>query len=162
MRWFDGWLKINKKKSSTEMKMTRHDLINYLIDGLSFHSSMSTITSPSFYSIGWTSMLGERRDELNWKLRKRDEIVILIWKSKYMKYFSSIFRLFSFDRYDGDIYLTIILNGLVHTIMYTYYFVSMHTKVRKREMVNMRCFEMVDERWDRDKMFDDIFDEIKC
>lgn len=30
--------------------------------------------------------------------------------------------------YDGDIYLTIVLNGLIHTIMYTYYFVSMHTK----------------------------------
>ncbi len=25
-------------------------------------------------------------------------------------------------------YLTIVLNGLIHTIMYTYYFVSMHTK----------------------------------
>lgn len=31
-------------------------------------------------------------------------------------------------RYDGDIYLTIVLNGLIHTIMYTYYFVSMHSK----------------------------------
>ncbi len=30
--------------------------------------------------------------------------------------------------YDGDVYLTIVLNGLVHTIMYTYYFVTMHTK----------------------------------
>jgi elongation of very long chain fatty acids protein 4 len=30
--------------------------------------------------------------------------------------------------YDGDIYLTIVLNGFIHTIMYTYYFVSMHTK----------------------------------
>lgn len=30
--------------------------------------------------------------------------------------------------YDGDIFLTIVLNGLIHTIMYTYYFVSMHTK----------------------------------
>jgi elongation of very long chain fatty acids protein 4 len=30
--------------------------------------------------------------------------------------------------YDGDIYLTIVLNGLIHTLMYTYYFVSMHTK----------------------------------
>lgn len=29
--------------------------------------------------------------------------------------------------YDGDIYLTIILNGLIHTLMYTYYFVSLHT-----------------------------------
>jgi len=31
--------------------------------------------------------------------------------------------------YDGDIYLTIVLNGFIHTVMYTYYFVSMHTKV---------------------------------
>jgi len=30
--------------------------------------------------------------------------------------------------YDGDIYLTIALNGLIHTIMYTYYFVSMHSR----------------------------------
>jgi elongation of very long chain fatty acids protein 4 len=30
--------------------------------------------------------------------------------------------------YDGDVYLTIVLNGLIHTIMYTYYFVSMHVK----------------------------------
>ncbi len=29
--------------------------------------------------------------------------------------------------YDGDVYLTIVLNGLIHTIMYTYYFVSLHT-----------------------------------
>lgn len=29
--------------------------------------------------------------------------------------------------YDGDVYVTIVLNGLIHTIMYTYYFVSMHT-----------------------------------
>jgi len=30
--------------------------------------------------------------------------------------------------YDGDIYLTIVLNGLIHTVMYTYYFVSLHSK----------------------------------
>jgi elongation of very long chain fatty acids protein 4 len=30
--------------------------------------------------------------------------------------------------YDSDVYLTIVLNGLIHTIMYTYYFVSLHTK----------------------------------
>lgn len=30
--------------------------------------------------------------------------------------------------YDGDVYLTIVLNGLIHTIMYTYYFVTLHTK----------------------------------
>lgn len=29
--------------------------------------------------------------------------------------------------YDGDIYLTIVLNGLIHALMYTYYFVSLHT-----------------------------------
>ena len=31
--------------------------------------------------------------------------------------------------YDGDIYLTILLNGFIHTVMYTYYFICMHTKV---------------------------------
>ena len=31
--------------------------------------------------------------------------------------------------YDGDIYLTVGLNGFIHSVMYTYYFVSMHTKV---------------------------------
>jgi len=30
--------------------------------------------------------------------------------------------------YDGDIYLTIVLNGFIHTMMYTYYFICMHTK----------------------------------
>jgi elongation of very long chain fatty acids protein 4 len=30
--------------------------------------------------------------------------------------------------YDGDIYLTIALNGFIHTVMYTYYFICMHTK----------------------------------
>ena len=27
--------------------------------------------------------------------------------------------------YDGDIYLTILLNGFIHTVMYTYYFICM-------------------------------------
>jgi GNS1/SUR4 family len=31
--------------------------------------------------------------------------------------------------YDGDIYLTIALNGFIHTVMYTYYFICMHTKI---------------------------------
>lgn len=31
--------------------------------------------------------------------------------------------------YDGDIYLTVVLNGFIHTVMYTYYFICMHTKV---------------------------------
>jgi elongation of very long chain fatty acids protein 4 len=30
--------------------------------------------------------------------------------------------------YDGDVYLTIVLNGFIHAIMYTYYFVALHTK----------------------------------
>ena len=30
--------------------------------------------------------------------------------------------------YDGDIFLPIILNGAIHTVMYTYYFVSLHTR----------------------------------
>mmetsp|Transcript_13070 Transcript_13070/g.19574 ORF Transcript_13070/g.19574 Transcript_13070/m.19574 type:complete len:274 (-) Transcript_13070:114-935(-) len=30
--------------------------------------------------------------------------------------------------YDGDVYLTILLNGFIHTVMYTYYFICMHTR----------------------------------
>jgi len=30
--------------------------------------------------------------------------------------------------YDGDVYLTIVLNGFIHSVMYTYYFVSLHTR----------------------------------
>mmetsp|Transcript_2352 Transcript_2352/g.2450 ORF Transcript_2352/g.2450 Transcript_2352/m.2450 type:complete len:215 (+) Transcript_2352:116-760(+) len=30
--------------------------------------------------------------------------------------------------YDGDVYVTIVLNGFIHTVMYTYYFVSLHTR----------------------------------
>lgn len=33
------------------------------------------------------------------------------------------------SQYDGDVYLTIVLNGFIHTVMYTYYFICMHTKV---------------------------------
>jgi len=32
------------------------------------------------------------------------------------------------SQYDGDVFLTILLNGFIHTVMYTYYFISMHTK----------------------------------
>ena len=31
--------------------------------------------------------------------------------------------------YDGDVFLTILLNGFIHTVMYTYYFICMHTKI---------------------------------
>jgi len=30
--------------------------------------------------------------------------------------------------YDGDVYFTIVANGGIHTVMYAYYFVSMHTR----------------------------------
>ena len=33
--------------------------------------------------------------------------------------------------YDGDVFLTVILNGAIHTVMYAYYFLSLHTKVRE-------------------------------
>jgi hypothetical protein len=39
--------------------------------------------------------------------------------------------------YDGDVYLTIVLNGLIHTIMYTCYFVDLHTK-------DIWCLETMD------------------
>jgi len=44
---------------------------------------------------------------------------------------ASIFMMYWMNmnvNYDGDIYLTIVLNGFIHGVMYTYYFVSMHTK----------------------------------
>jgi len=34
-------------------------------------------------------------------------------------------------QYDGDVFLTIFLNSFIHTIMYTYYFICMHTKDTK-------------------------------
>ena len=36
--------------------------------------------------------------------------------------------------YDGDIYLTIVLNGAIHAMMYTYYFLTMH-RSKSGEMV---------------------------
>ncbi|CAK4083896.1 unnamed protein product [Aphanomyces euteiches] len=47
--------------------------------------------------------------------------------------------------YDGDIYLTIILNGFIHTIMYTYYFVSSHTKTIwwKKYLTTMQLIQFV-------------------
>lgn len=33
-------------------------------------------------------------------------------------------------QYDGDVFLTVLLNGFIHTVMYTYYFICMHTKVK--------------------------------
>lgn len=30
--------------------------------------------------------------------------------------------------FDGDVFLTVLLNGFIHTVMYTYYFICMHTK----------------------------------
>jgi len=48
--------------------------------------------------------------------------------------------------YDGDVYLTVVLNGLIHAVMYTYYFVSMHTKevwwkryLTQMQMVQFTC-----------------------
>jgi len=32
-------------------------------------------------------------------------------------------------QYDGEVYLSIVLNGFIHTVMYAYYFICMHTKV---------------------------------
>jgi len=30
--------------------------------------------------------------------------------------------------YDGVVFVTVVLNGFIHTVMYTYYFICMHTK----------------------------------
>ena len=31
--------------------------------------------------------------------------------------------------YDGDVFVTILLNGFIHSVMYTYYFICMHNKI---------------------------------
>jgi elongation of very long chain fatty acids protein 4 len=48
--------------------------------------------------------------------------------------------------YDGDVYLTIILNGFIHAVMYTYYFVTLHVKdiwwkpfLTKCQMIQFVC-----------------------
>eukprot|EP00656_Telonema_subtile_P000449 TRINITY_DN10205_c0_g1_i4.p1 TRINITY_DN10205_c0_g1~~TRINITY_DN10205_c0_g1_i4.p1 ORF type:complete len:178 (-),score=52.63 TRINITY_DN10205_c0_g1_i4:146-679(-) len=48
--------------------------------------------------------------------------------------------------YDGDIYLTIVLNGFIHSVMYLYYFVSLHTSniwwkpfVTRMQLVQFTC-----------------------
>jgi elongation of very long chain fatty acids protein 4 len=54
------------------------------------------------------------------------------WKQLSFLHVYHHFSIFSFYwlnlnvGYDGDVYLTIVLNGLIHTVMYTYYFVSLH------------------------------------
>ncbi|KAJ8603266.1 hypothetical protein CTAYLR_006943 [Chrysophaeum taylorii] len=66
-----------------------------------------------------------------------DTVFIILgkkWKQLsflHVYHHSTIFLMYWLNlhvNYDGDIYLTIILNGFIHTVMYTYYFVSMHTK----------------------------------
>jgi elongation of very long chain fatty acids protein 4 len=46
---------------------------------------------------------------------------------------------------DGDIYVSIVLNGFVHTIMYTYYFVSSHTREIwwKKYLTSMQLIQFV-------------------
>lgn len=39
-----------------------------------------------------------------------------------------VFWMFFKAAYDGDLYVTLIGNALVHAMMYTYYFLSLHTK----------------------------------
>lgn len=61
-------------------------------------------------------------------------IVKRSWKQLSFLHVYHHFTIFLFywlnlrSNYDGDIYLTIVLNGFIHSIMYTYYFVSLHTK----------------------------------
>jgi elongation of very long chain fatty acids protein 4 len=62
--------------------------------------------------------------------KKWDQLTFL-----HVYHHSSIFLFYWLNtrvNYDGDIYLTIVLNGAIHTVMYTYYFICMHTKVPKK------------------------------
>ncbi|TYZ64339.1 hypothetical protein PybrP1_012308 [[Pythium] brassicae (nom. inval.)] len=46
---------------------------------------------------------------------------------------------------DGDVYVSIVLNGFVHTVMYTYYFVSSHTRAIwwKKYVTSMQLVQFV-------------------
>jgi len=66
-----------------------------------------------------------------------DTITIVLqkkWKQLsflHVYHHSSVFMFYWLNvraAYDGDIFLTILLNGSIHTVMYTYYFLAMHTK----------------------------------
>merc|ERR1719491_1647128 len=67
-----------------------------------------------------------------------DTIFIVLgkkWKQLsflHVYHHSTIFHFYWINvkvNYDGDVFLTILLNGFIHTVMYTYYFICMHTKV---------------------------------
>lgn len=47
--------------------------------------------------------------------------------------------------HDGDIYVSILLNGFIHTIMYTYYFVSSHTRTIwwKKYLTTMQLIQFI-------------------
>ena len=63
-------------------------------------------------------------------------VLVKIWRQLSFLHVYHHFTIFLFywlngnsPLYDGDVYLTIILNGFIHTVMYTSYFVYiMHTK----------------------------------
>lgn len=62
---------------------------------------------------------------------------------------SSIFLVYWFNCnlcFDGDVYFTIVANGFIHFVMYTYYFVSMHTRdiwwkkyLTQMQMIQFMC-----------------------
>lgn len=66
-----------------------------------------------------------------------DTIFIIIgkkWRQLSFLHVYHHFTIFLFywlnanSQFDGDVYLTVCLNGFIHTVMYTYYFICMHTK----------------------------------
>ena len=89
-------------------------------------------TNPSMANLLWLFYVSKVFDFL-------DTVFIILgkkWKQLsvlHVYHHTTIFLIYWLNLrvgFDGDIYLTIILNGYIHTIMYTYYFICQHTKVR--------------------------------
>ena len=70
------------------------------------------------------------RNRSSWmRLIDLSNMTAIIWKLNLFLCIACQFYWLNLNvGYDGDVYVTIVLNGLIHTVMYTYYFVSLHTR----------------------------------
>ena len=76
--------------------------------------------------------------KIDWNICRVDTFFIIVGKKwrqlsfLHVYHHVSVFLCYWINinvQYDGEVYLSIVLNGFIHTVMYTYYFICMHTKV---------------------------------
>eukprot|EP00635_Sarcinochrysidales_sp_CCMP3193_P003353 CAMPEP_0118910148 /NCGR_PEP_ID=MMETSP1166-20130328/12415_1 /TAXON_ID=1104430 /ORGANISM="Chrysoreinhardia sp, Strain CCMP3193" /LENGTH=282 /DNA_ID=CAMNT_0006849601 /DNA_START=18 /DNA_END=866 /DNA_ORIENTATION=+ len=99
-------------------------------NGYSLVCNTFDATTPAMSHVLWLFYISKVLDFM-------DTFFILVGKKWKQLSFLHVYHHFSIFlvywlnlhvNYDGDVYLTIALNGFIHTVMYTYYFVSMHTR----------------------------------